>query len=288
MTISNPPAAFKGWQIRTATGFEYSETSGTGMYSIPAFSQSGLAKHCFTTRKGGVSTGSFAELNMSWTRTDSTDNTRRNYEIAAAALAIDPANMVIVDGDHGTNIKPIDASHKGRGLYTEWHGDKFDGMSTASPGVALCTIHGDCTPIFVLDTANKAICMAHSGWRGTVNGMPGKCVTTMQERFNSRLEDLLVGVGPCIGGCCFEVDEDVAQQFAEAFPHAGCVSEGGQAGKYLVDMATATAWQLFETGLPPANATFANMCTCCDSEHFHSFRRDGRMGGSMAGILQLI
>lgn len=300
---------FQSWLDDTEQGFDYSEIEGLGLYSINSFTRSGLVRHCFTSRKGGASVGSYAGLNMSWTRTESEEITRRNYELAAYALGIDPSSMVVVDGDHGTAIKRVDETHRGMGLYTSWQdAGKFDGMTTAKPGIALCTIHGDCTPIFVLDPVKKTICMSHSGWRGTVSGMPGQSVKIMAELYGSRLEDLLVGIGPCIGGCCFEVGADVANQFKHAFPNAGCVVEGswkpgqgnapGNGGapetgkideeKPRVDIMRAAAWQLYEAGIPAANVTIAHMCTCCDDKHFHSFRRDGKLGGSMASILQLI
>lgn len=290
MHIQQSDTAFEQWLSGVNHGFAYGEPDGVGIYTIPSFSETGLVKHGFTTRKGGVSGGSYQQLNMSWTRTNSTEETIRNYEIASQALGIDPDALVVVHGNHGTNILRADASYKGRGLRSFWKDDEpfFDGLTTNEAGVPVCTIHGDCTPLFVLDPVQKAVCMCHSGWRGTVDGMPTRAIQTMVEAYGSDPSELLIAIGPCIGPCCFEVHEDVAQQFAQNYPRCGCIQPSETQGKYNIDIERVTAWQFYTAGVAARNTTIAGLCTCCNAEQFHSFRRDGRNGGSMAGFMQLV
>ncbi len=206
------------------------------------------------------------------------------------ALGIDLSETVLVDGVHGVIIKHVTDENRGDGLINAYDedDDNFDGMVTDAPGVALITIHADCTPLFVVDAKHSAIGLCHAGWRGTVDGMGIGMVQAMRDTFSSAPEDLLCVIGPHIGACCFEVHDDVAQRFELAFPGFGGVKPAIQAGKSFVDLTLAMSYQLFETGVPCGQVNIAHLCTCCNETMFHSYRRDGSKGGAMASFLQLL
>ena len=284
-----PSERFAAQWLRTVPGLCYREKNGVVFWQSRLLAQTNLVRHGFTTRKGGVSRGSYKSMNLSVTRHDGLDTVKQNYAKAADALGMDIAHAVLVDGVHGIHIKPVSARNRGDGLLRAYEGDRehFDGMVTSDPAVALITIHADCAPLFVLDPVQRAIGLCHAGWRGTVEGMGREILLSMRRNFGSQPKDLLCMIGPHIGPCCFEVHGDVAERFNQAFPGFAGVRKAREEGKYFVDLAKALAWQLFEEGVEPEKVNVAHLCTCCNPALFHSFRRDGMQGGAMASFLQL-
>lgn len=283
-------AIFSQWYDLTNKGFVYRKLGGVGAFFIPAFEETGLVKHGFTTRIGGISTGSFRELNLSWTRTDSIEETRQNYKIACKALGIDENSLVVVNCQHTDNVVYIDEKRAGNGFKRLYEEDEtgFDAMFTDKNTISLCTIHGDCVPIFLLDTKNKVIGLCHAGWKGTVKRITAKLIDKMKDEYNSQSKDILAAVGPCIGKCCFEVHSDVAEPFMKEFSETGGISKAVNDGKYMVDLQAGVAYDIYSRGIPLQNVTIADMCTCCNKELFHSYRRDGLGAGSMASFLKLV
>ena len=281
--------AFAVWLSRTQSGFAYRETNGVAYWTIPAFTRTGLVRHGFTTRLGGVSQGVYAQLNLSFDRTFGIEETKHNYVIAAGALGIRMQDCVIVNGDHGTVSKYVTRENAGDGFLRAYTAEDmtFDGHITDVKGLGLIAIHADCTPVYALDVQHQAIGLCHAGWRGTVNGMITSLISSMQERFDTDPAQLLCAIGPNIGQCCFEVHDDVAQQFDEKLAGFGGVDEAQEAGKSRVHLAHAAAFQLYRAGVRPEYTTMAHLCTCCNRHLFHSYRRDGKWGGSMGSFLQL-
>lgn len=290
ITFAPPRARFAQYMLGTATGLCYREKSGIGFWQSTLLDQTGLVRHGFTTRKGGISQGTYASMNLSLTRTRAIEETKQNYALAAHALGIDVNDTVLVNGVHGVGVRQVTHQNRGDGLINDYTKDSepFDGMVTNEAGVALVTIHADCTPLFIVDTRRRAIGLCHAGWRGTVEGMATQIIHRMHTAFQSDAKDLVCMIGPHIGACCFEVHEDVAQRFEAAFAGFGGVRPAQAPGKYLVDLTLALAYQLFEAGVPAEQVNIAHLCTCCNETLFHSYRRDGKSGGAMASFLQLM
>ena len=89
----------------------------------------------------------------------------------------------------------------------------IDGLCTNEPGVTLVTYYADCVPLYFLDPVTRSVGLAHAGWRGTVAKIGAVMVEKMAREFGSNPKDIIAGIGPSIGPCCYEVDEPVANQF---------------------------------------------------------------------------
>lgn len=115
-----------------------------------------------------------------------------------------------------------------------------------------------------------------------------KTLAMMEKAFGTRPEDCLVGIGPSIGPCCFEVDIPVMEQFAAAFPkHRYIIKNGRKPNKYNIDLWQANTMELIEMGVPKDNISLASICTCCRNDIFFSHRGDRGHTGSMAAVLML-
>lgn len=269
------------------TGFCYHESDGVGYLTIPSFDATGLVRHGFTTRRGGMSKGPYEALNLSWKRNDSAEETVENYRIACKALGSDSANIVFSNDEHGKNIIRVDSSFIGRGMKGENPCPKTDGLTTNTKNVILSTMHADCLAIFILDIKNRAISLCHSGWRGTALKVGAAALEKMEQEYGTKPSDCIAAVGPGIGPCCFEVDAPVANEFLQSYPDIECVRHISN-DKYTVDLFKCSAAQLMEKGIPPENITVSNLCTSCNKDLFFSYRREKGDTGAMASFLEII
>jgi len=246
--------------------------------------QTGLVRHGFSTKRGGVSRGVFASMNLSHTRGDEADCVRENIRRMTEALGMDSAQTAFCEQVHGTRIVCANALHRNGG---DAYPDDLlatDGLIADTSGVALATMHADCVPLFFLDPVRRAIGMVHAGWRGTAADIAGITVRRMAEAFGSNAADLLVGIGPSIGPCCFEVDEDVVQAFDVVYVAKSLTD----ARKSYIDLWRANEEMLVGAGVRRENIETAGICTKCRADLFYSHRRDGKARGAMAAFMQLI
>jgi YfiH family protein len=158
-----------------------------------------------------------------------------------------------------------------------------DALITNRPGLTLSIRTADCLPILMADPAHRAIAAVHAGWRGTALGIVPKTVQTMAGRFGTRPEDLLVAIGPGIGACCFEVGPEVAVRFQQWFPERQDL-----AFRAKVDLAETISRQLRRNGVTVGHLATANLCTVCDADLFHSYRRDREQAGRMTSTIRIV
>ncbi len=269
------------------TGFAYRESRGIRYAVIPDFEKTGLVRHGFTTRLGGVSEGPFESLNFNTRRGDTRENVAENYSRMCGALGVPPEALVLVRYEHGANVHRVDEKDRGKGVWRKTDFPYCDGLITDSPGVALLTLHADCMGVFLLDPVRKCIGLCHAGWRGVAGGMGRAMVGAMQQAYGSAPSDMLAGISAHIGPCCFEVDAPVAEVFDKAFPDTAAVVRRSGA-KAVVDLAACMRDDLAGAGVPPENITVQGECTSCNDALFYSHRRDKGNTGSMASVLMLI
>ena len=128
-------------------------------------SATGIVKHGFSTRKGGVSTGIFSSMNLNFKRGDDPDAVLENYRRMAAALNMRVEDMVLSDQTHTTNVRVITEEDRGKGILRPQDYSDVDGMITNVPGIVLVTSYADCVPLYFVDPVRKAIGLSHSGWK---------------------------------------------------------------------------------------------------------------------------
>ena len=134
--------------------------------TFPKLDKTGIVRHIFSTKIGGVSPYPYGPMNMSFTH-DSRENVLKNYELLCNCVGINTSHLVLSKQTHTNNVKIVDKSHCGVG-YTKESFQDIDGLITNQSGVALVTQYADCTPLIFCDPVKKVIATSHSGWRGTV------------------------------------------------------------------------------------------------------------------------
>jgi YfiH family protein len=156
-----------------------------------------------------------------------------------------------------------------------------DALVTDLPGVVLTILTADCVPVLLYDPIRRAVGAVHAGWRGTHARIVPKTVETMQKRYGTDPRDLIVGIGPAIGGCCYEVGPEVAERFV-AYPDALLPQTGG---KYRLDTKEINRIQLIEIGVPETHIEVSPICTMCEHDRYFSYRADATAGRFMSGIM---
>ena len=174
-------------------------------------------RHAFSTRLGGVSEGEFTSMNLSFGRGDSDENVIENYKRICKAVGFDYDSLTASAQVHETVVRKVTAENRGVGIYKPKDMLSVDALVTNDPQVTLVTYYADCTPVFFVDIKQKAMGLAHAGWRGTVGEISKKVVESMQREFSTNPADLVCAIGPVIGKCCYEVSEDCAEHFMNLF-----------------------------------------------------------------------
>lgn len=259
--------------------------------TFPLLEETGMVKHLFSTRLGGVSKGIFASMNLSYTRGDEKEAVDENYRRIADVLGCQMEDIVCSDQTHTTNLMVAGRQDGGKGVTRSRDYHDVDGLLTDEPGIVLATFYADCVPLFFVDTKHRAIALAHSGWRGTVGRM-GRCVVEkMKEVYDTDPVDVVAAVGPSICQACYEVSEDVAEAFSKEFRKPGqeqeiLLSKGG--GKYQLDLWRANEIVLTEAGILPSSIQVTDLCTCHNSDYLFSHRASQGRRGNLGAFLGLL
>lgn len=253
-------------------------------------SDTGVVRHGFSTRLGGVSKGIFTSMNLNFKRGDRHEDVMENYRRMARALGMKTDDMVLSDQTHTTNIRVITEKDRGKGILKAQDYTDVDGMITNVPGIVLVTSYADCVPLYFVDPVKRAIGLSHSGWKGTVGRMGARTVGKMQEVYNCNPADIVAAIGPSICRSCYEVSEDVADAFREAFvpQQAAAILDDKGNGKYQLDLWLANRFILEDSGILPENIAVTDICTACRPDLLWSHRKTNGQRGGLSAFLQLM
>jgi hypothetical protein len=273
--------------------------------------------HGFSTRQGGVSQEyGGGQLNLGLTPEDSPKNVERNRARFLRKLkAQDGAGglwpLVLLRQVHSAAIHRV---YGARG--PEWArlrknkamATAGDGLITNTAGVLLGIRVADCTPVIVADRKRKAVGIFHAGWRGTVQRIVEKGIGEMRRQMGCDPEDLLAVIGPAIGACCYEIGEEVENEFDSQFAYSKELFEdvfdswslktkypmlflnqrapghGEPAMSRHLDLVKANWCQLLDAGVPSENIQSLNQCTACHTDLFFSYRKEQVTGRMLAVV----
>ena len=269
--------------------------------------------HGFSTRRVGLSRayraqdfpGELGELNLGFTAADSREAVTENRLLLAEAIT----------GNRETPLIPVRQIHSSVVRFAGSSSDacaqpcKGDGLMTDTPGLLLAIQTADCFPIILVDPKRRALGVFHAGWRGTLRRIVEKGVGEMHRCFGSGARDLEAAIGPGIHSCCYEVGEEVRDQFESQFAYADklvrVVEESDPVRekypmlfltarapghsvlpkKIFLDLAEANRQQLLTVGVPANSIDAPPLCTNCRTDLLFSYRAEkGKTGRMMAVV----
>ena len=263
------------------------EAASVPYYSFPSFEQIPFVRHGFSTRLGGVSQGVYASMNLSFTRGDDREAVLENFKRFCTAIGTDVEDVVISAQEHHTVVLSVTKDDCGRGVTRERGYTDVDGLMTNEAGVVLCTQYADCVPLLFVDPVRRVVATSHSGWKGTVAQIGAVTVKRMGEVYGCDPKDILCGIAPSIGPCCFEVDTPVYDEFAKLpFADDKLLRDDGN-GKYHIDLWETNRRILLSAGILPEHITVTDLCTKCHPDVFWSHRVTGGERGSLAAFISI-
>jgi len=184
---------------------------------------------------------------------------------------------------HGTHGIVLDQNPPQKGEVL----DSGDALLTNQPKILLTVRTADCVPVLVFDGNHQAIAAIHAGWRGAVAGIIPATLALLQKHFGSSPNDLHIAIGPSIGPCCYEVDAPVIQKLKETLPAWQNVVEPFGLDTVKLNLKKLVADQSVAYGVSASSITQSHACTSCRSDLFYSYRREGRVNGTMVSGIML-
>ena len=273
---------------------------------FPKLSAIDEVTHLFTTRTGGVSKDHLWSMNLSFSRGDDTENVLENYKRIAQVLGCEIGHIVASHQTHTTNIRIVTAQDGGKGVVKDRDYTDIDGLITDQKRLALACFYADCVPLYFVDPMKQVIGVAHSGWRGTMSGIGLKMVQTMQEQYGCDPADIVAAIGPSICQDCYEISEEVADQFRQGlwsdeavggsltairnsviYCDRPLLAPGKESGKYQLDLWLANLIVLHKAGIRLENIDVTDICTCCNPEYLYSHRASNGLRGNLAAFLMI-
>ena len=277
------------WKQKHTGNMQVRQNNGVTYLSYPRLEQESAIVHGFSTRLGGVSEGYLGSMNLSFSRGDNPENVLENYRRISKAIGFPVESIVTSDQTHTINVRQVGKEDCGCGVLTPRTFHDIDGLITNEPGVTLATFYADCVPLYFYDPTHKAIGLSHSGWRGTVGNIAKATVEAMHEAYQTAPADLIAAIGPSICQDCYEVSEDVIEEFRQAYPeplHQNLFYRKPN-GKYQLNLWEACHQNLLTSGIPEENILIPNLCTCCNPDFLYSHRASHGKRGNLAAFLGL-
>jgi polyphenol oxidase len=276
--------------------------------------------HGFSTRVGGSSRAyGKSDLNLGFTKDDREATVERNRaaflrEVGAcgdsrprlsgrAKLDSSLWPLITVRQIHSDIIRCVDSV-----LRATEEPLSGDGLITATPGLLLAIQTADCLPVILVDTKHHVVGVFHAGWRGTVSRIVEKGVGEMHRCFGTSPRDIKATIGPGIGGCCYEVGEEVRTKFESQFEYGASLfhevkdsdpvrekypllfltarapGHSELPKKIYLDLVEANRRQLIATGVSKKNIEASPLCTNCHPELLFSYRAEKGKTGRMMGV----
>jgi hypothetical protein len=246
---------------------------GLFFFEIPGIRNLEWVHHAFLTRKGGVSFSPFDSLNVSENNGDWKEHVSQNRERIATAFDFTPKRLLLLNQVQKDGILLLKDPIETLPPFLE-----YDAMITDAPDIILGIQTADCIPIFVVDQKRKVIAAVHAGRQGTALHITRKVLKKMEDVFGSSPEDLIIALGPSIGRCCYEIDENAFRSEWEPF------STFARDGKRRVDLAEINIGQMKKEGIEGKQIFRINLCTSCHLDLFFSYRKEGQTGRQLSFI----
>jgi polyphenol oxidase len=229
---------------------------------LDGFASKGI-RHGFFTRRGGVSDGIYAGLNVGTGSNDDPQRVAENRRRVSSWMGIAPERLVTVHQVHSPDVVVVEAPFGAER-------PKADAMVTGRPGLALGVLAADCGPILYADPEARVIGAAHAGWKGALTGVLEATVEAM-ERLGARRERIVAVLGPSISQENYEVGPEFMDRFVAADPaNAAWFAPSEKPGHFMFDLNGYTIDRLKAAGVA---AYSLDRCTYADEALFFSYRR---------------
>ena len=245
---------------------------------VPQWGQYEGLLHGFMGRRGGKSAGPYAGLNTSYRVGDDPKVVSQNVCDVKLAAGIHDGRVVTmrqVPGDYLVEVKDKKLKEAG----------EADGMITGERDIFLAVLTADCVPLLFIAPKQKLVAAVHAGWRGTLAGIADKTVRLFKSQYDVEASDLEVALGPSIGACCYEVQNDVTVPLMKKWGKLTTPSTFVKEGKSFVNLRRLNREILRASGVPGNQLYPIGPCTSCSVDEFFSYRRERNETGRQMSFI---
>lgn len=247
------------------------DNSDIKTFEFELFKDHASISHAVFARAGGTSVEPFDSLNIGMNSGDQLPAVEMNRKRIIWKMGMKP--LIFLNQVHGDDVKVLKASDNelnadfepGKDMYTA------DAVITDMKGVYLVIQVADCQAILLYDPVKEVIANVHSGWRGSIKNIVGKCVAAMQEEFDCNPADILAGIAPSLGPCCAEF-----VNYKDEIPEIFWKYRVNESNYF--DFWQMTCDQLLEKGVQAQHIENMQTCTKCNTQDFYSYRGENTTG----------
>lgn len=239
--------------------------------------------HFISDRAGGVSPAPFDKLNIGFNTKDDPKNVLKNREMLAKTNCFDLRSLTTLKQTHSNNIVVLNADIKGRGAVD--HDSALpdaDALITNSTRAPIMVQVADCVPLLMFDPDKRVVAVVHAGWRGTLLHIAERTVEKMAASFGTDPLNVIAGIGPSIGPCCYEVGHEVVDKADDMEPYIYY-----KKGKPYLDLWEANKAQLMKAGVRSSNIEVAGICTKDNADIYFSSRANNGVTGRFGAVISL-
>ncbi|WP_379161610.1 peptidoglycan editing factor PgeF [Paenibacillus sp. sgz5001063] len=247
----------------------------------------------FTGRQGGIGKAPYDSLNCAFHVGDEPEDVLRNRMLLAGSVGFTLEDWTCGEQTHGKDIAVIREEDRGRGSLDRTSAfQATDGLLTNVPGLLLTSFYADCVPLYFYDPRLRVAGLAHAGWKGTVAEIAAAMVARMEEVYGSQPEDILAGIGPSIGDCCYEVDDYVMDHIHRLegglkpvnpsdTPQDLYKTSEADSRKSMLNLKEMNRRIMMKAGILPTHIECTSWCTSCNQDLFFSYRKENGVTGRM-------
>lgn len=247
---------------------------------INSLTAQGNLIHAFSPRSFERTDGTTGELSFGTLKDEATASLHRQWFLRSMGIE---SNVVYqVRQVHGDTIYDLNDSVNSVEKVADIAADAIITQRVNTP---IAVLTADCVPVVVYDSRLHVAGVVHAGRKGTSHNILSKTIKTMQKIYGCKPQDLLVGMGPGIGGCCYEVDAHCIVPFKKQYAGWSQFVKELPSGKFMLDLFAANQENAQNAGLDPKNISQTGICTACEVERFFSYRREGTTGRMMTVIM---
>jgi YfiH family protein len=254
--------------------------NGIRYYTFGSFPEKEVLGACFT-RLGGVSPEPYESLNVGSSVGDQKGYVVENRKRLFEAISLPAESIYDAWQVHSTDYV---IAREPRDLTSEQK--KVDILLTKNPKVTLMMRFADCVPIFFYAPKQRAICLAHAGWMGSIKRIASKAIEALVSEFDCIPGEILAAIGPSIGPDHYEVGMDVVNELKQNFTNNNADFLSITNGRYYQDLWKLNAFVLKDIGVKDIEV--ANICTACNVDEWYSHRKEKGKTGRFGAILTLV
>ena len=215
------------------------------------------------------------------------EEVHKNYKLVCDLLNLDSKDIIRPYQTHTKNIKEVNDEC---GIFNSEY-TNIDGIVTDKKYKVLSLVFADCTPLYLYDKNKRIIGNIHSGWQGTVKKISKEAIRALKEKYNCNAKDITCVIGPTIRKCHFEVQKDVRDLFYNTFKYMdnidSIIKYNKKNDRYFIDTVEINKNLLKEEGILEENIIDSKICTVCDSNIIHSYRKEGTNAGRNTSLISL-